>query len=61
MWLMRKYVDHDAIRAKIDENKKKPVKQSGFMQRLEEAQRKRLQQAKEQQSQQKGGNKSKKK
>jgi YidC/Oxa1 family membrane protein insertase len=57
MWLMRRYVDHDAIRAKIDENKKKPVKQSGLMQRLEEAQRKRLQQMKEQQSQQKGGNK----
>lgn len=61
MALMRKYVDHDAIRAKIDENKKKPVKQSGFMQRLEEAQRKRVQQMKEQQSQQKGGNKGKKK
>jgi YidC/Oxa1 family membrane protein insertase len=49
MWLMRKYVDHDAIRAKIDENKKKPVKQSGFMQRLEQAQKKRLEQVKQQQ------------
>lgn len=61
MWLMQRYVDHDAIRAKIDENKKKPVKQSGFMQRLEQAQRKRLEQMKEQQAQQKGGNKGKKK
>lgn len=59
MWLMQRFVDHDAIRAKIDENKKKPVKQSGFMQRLEQAQRKRLEQMKEQQG--KGGNKGKKK
>ncbi|CAN5429537.1 membrane protein insertase YidC [soil metagenome] len=49
MFLMRKYVDHDAIRAKIDERKSKPVKQSGFMQRLEQAQRKRVEQMKEQQ------------
>jgi YidC/Oxa1 family membrane protein insertase len=54
MWFMQRYVDHDAIRAKIDENKKKPVKQSGFMQRLEQAQKKRLEQLKEQQG--KGGN-----
>ncbi|MDQ3111226.1 MAG: membrane protein insertase YidC [Bacteroidota bacterium] len=57
MWFMQRYVDHDAIRAKIDENKKKPVKQSGFMQRLEQAQKKRLEQVKEQQG--KGGNNNK--
>ncbi len=54
MFLMRRYVDHDAIRAKIDANKSKPVKQSGFMQRLEEAQKKRVQQMKEQQGNIKG-------
>jgi YidC/Oxa1 family membrane protein insertase len=63
MWLMRRYVDHDAIRAKIDENKKKPVKTSGFMQRLEAAQRKRLEDMKQQQGKggNAGGNKGKKK
>ncbi|MCX6312060.1 MAG: membrane protein insertase YidC [Bacteroidetes bacterium] len=49
MWLMRRYVDHDAIRAKIDQHKLKPVKQSGFMQRLEQAQRQRMEQVKKQQ------------
>jgi YidC/Oxa1 family membrane protein insertase len=61
MWLMRRYVDHDAIRAKIDENKKKPVKTSGFMQRLEQAQRKRLEDMKQQQGNKGGGNNKKKK
>ena len=60
MFVMRRYVDHDAIRAKIDENQKKPVKQSGFMQRLEAAQRKRLEDMKQQQNN-KGGNNKKKK
>lgn len=54
MALMQRYVDHDAIRAKIDERKLKPVKQSGFMQRLEQAQKKRMEQMKQQQSQIKG-------
>lgn len=59
MWFMQRYVDHDAIRAKIDENKKKPVKQSGFMQRLEQAQKKRLEQMKEQQGTSNKGKKKK--
>jgi YidC/Oxa1 family membrane protein insertase len=54
MALMRRFVDEDAIRAKIEENKKKPVKQSGFMARLEQAQRKRMEELKQQQ---KGGKK----
>ena len=40
MWAIKKYfINEDAIRAKIDENKKKPKSKSGFMQRLEEAQK----------------------
>ena len=36
-WFMQKYViDHDALHAKIQENKKKPAKQSKFQQRLEQ-------------------------
>lgn len=34
-WLFKKFVDEDAIHAKIQENKKKPVKKSGFQERLE--------------------------
>ncbi|CAN5864774.1 membrane protein insertase YidC [soil metagenome] len=49
MFFMQRFVDHDAIRAKIDMNKLKPVKQSGFMQRLEQAQKKRVEQMKQQQ------------
>ena len=49
MALMKRYVDHDAIREKIDQHKLKPVKQSGFMQRLEQAQRQRMEQMKKQQ------------
>lgn len=59
MFFMQRFVDHDAIRAKIDENKKKPVKQSGFMQRLEQAQKKRLEQMKEQQGTSNKGKKKK--
>lgn len=44
MYLMRRFVDEEAIRAKIDENKKKPAKTSGFLQRLEAAQRERMKQ-----------------
>lgn len=36
MYLMRRFVDEDAIRAKIQVNKKKPVKKSKFQKRLEE-------------------------
>ncbi|MFN0032076.1 MAG: membrane protein insertase YidC [Flavobacteriales bacterium] len=40
MWAIKKYfINEDAIRAKIDNNKKKPKTKSGFMQRLEEAQK----------------------
>jgi YidC/Oxa1 family membrane protein insertase len=40
MWAIRKYfIDENAIRAKIDENKKKPQTKSSFMQRLEDAQK----------------------
>lgn len=35
MFLFQKFVDHDKIMAKIQENKKKPVKVSGFQKRLE--------------------------
>lgn len=49
MALMRRFVDEKAIHAKIEENKKKPVKTSGFLQRLEAAQRKRMDEVKQQQ------------
>ncbi|HTF05519.1 MAG TPA: membrane protein insertase YidC [Bacteroidia bacterium] len=49
MALMRRFVDEKAIHAKIEDNKKKPVKQgSGFMQRLEQAQKKRMEEVKQQ-------------
>jgi YidC/Oxa1 family membrane protein insertase len=36
-WVIQKFViDHDALHTKLQENKKKPVKQSKFQQRLEE-------------------------
>ena len=50
MALMRRFVDEKAIHAKIEDNKKKPVKQSGFLQRLEQAQKKRMEEIKQQQS-----------
>lgn len=49
MALMRRFVDEKAIRAKIEDNKKKPVKTSGFLQRLEAAQKKRMDEIKQQQ------------
>ncbi len=52
MALMRRFVDEKAIHAKIQDNKKKPVKTSGFLQRLEAAQKKRMDEMK--QVQQKG-------
>jgi len=40
MWVIKNYIiDEGAIRAKIEDNKKKPKKKSAFQQRLEEAQK----------------------
>jgi YidC/Oxa1 family membrane protein insertase len=50
MFIFRKMIDENKVRATIEENKKKPQKKSGFMKRLEEAQK---QQAKLQQQQKK--------
>ena len=50
MFIFRKMIDEDKVRATIEENKKKPQKKSNFMKRLEEAQK---QQAKVQQQQKK--------
>ncbi len=38
-YLFRLFIDEDKLLKKLEENKKKPVKKSGFMARLEEAQR----------------------
>ena len=50
MFIFRRMIDEDKVRATIEENKRKPQKKSGFMKRLEEAQK---QQAKLQQQQKK--------
>ena len=50
MFIFRKLINEDKVRATIEENKKKPQKKSNFMKRLEEAQK---QQAKMQQQQRK--------
>lgn len=50
MFIFRKMIDEDKVRATIEANKKKPQKKSNFMKRLEEAQK---QQAKMQQQQRK--------
>jgi YidC/Oxa1 family membrane protein insertase len=43
-WAIQKFViDHDALHAKIQENKKKPVKMSKFQQRLEQMTKERQQ------------------
>lgn len=48
MWLIRKYlIDDKKLRAQIEENKKKPVKKSAFMERLEKAQKARTEQLRE--------------
>lgn len=48
MWLIRKYlIDDVKLRAQIEENKKKPVKKSAFMERLEKAQKARTEQLRE--------------
>jgi YidC/Oxa1 family membrane protein insertase len=41
MYLFRKFVNEDKIHARIQENKKKPVKVSGFQKRLEDMAKKR--------------------
>ncbi|MCK9618034.1 MAG: membrane protein insertase YidC [Lentimicrobiaceae bacterium] len=41
MWLIRKFVNEDKIHAKIQENRKKPVKTSSFQKRLEDMAKKR--------------------
>jgi YidC/Oxa1 family membrane protein insertase len=43
-YVMRKFVDEKALHAKIQENKKKPVKQSSFQKRLEDMAKQRQQQ-----------------
>ena len=50
MFIFRKMINEDKVRETIEKNKKKPQKKSGFMKRLEEAQK---QQAKLQQQQKK--------
>ena len=44
MFVFRKMIDEDKVRATIEENKKKPVKKSRFQQRLEAAQKAQQQQ-----------------
>ena len=44
MFIFRKMIDEDKVRATIEENKKKPVKKSRFQQRLEAAQKAQQQQ-----------------
>jgi len=39
MFIFRKMINEDKVRATIEKNKKKPQKKSGFMKRLEEAQK----------------------
>jgi YidC/Oxa1 family membrane protein insertase len=40
MWAIKKYfIDENAIRAKIEENKKKPKKKGGLASRIEEMQK----------------------
>ncbi|MBO7082457.1 MAG: membrane protein insertase YidC [Bacteroidales bacterium] len=46
MFIFRKMIDEDKVRATIEENKKKPAKKSRFMQRLEAAQKAQQQQLK---------------
>lgn len=50
-YIFRKVVDEDKVRAAMKENAKKPRKKSGFMARLEEAQRKQQALLREQEKQ----------
>lgn len=45
---MKKVIDEEKILAQLEENKKKPRKKSGFMARLQEAQKLQEKQAREQ-------------
>jgi YidC/Oxa1 family membrane protein insertase len=47
-YLFRLFVDEDKLLKQLEANKKKPKKKSGFMARLEEAQRIQQQQLKQQ-------------
>ena len=51
----RYFLDENKLRAQIEANRKNPVKKSGFMARLEDAQRKQLELQKQRQKQAKGG------
>ncbi len=44
MFIFRRLIKEDKVRATIEMNKKKPVKKSGFMKRLEEAQKAQMRQ-----------------
>ena len=60
MWIMRKFmIDDVKLRKQIEENKKKPAKKSGFMDRLEKAQKARMEQMREQQDKLKNNKKKK--
>ncbi len=48
MTIMKKTINEEKILAQLEENKKKPKKKSGFMARLEEAQKQQEKQAREQ-------------
>ncbi|MDE6368484.1 MAG: membrane protein insertase YidC, partial [Muribaculaceae bacterium] len=54
-WIFRKVIDEKKVRAEMLANAKKPRKKSGFMARLEEAQRQQQAMLRQQQQQQKGG------
>jgi YidC/Oxa1 family membrane protein insertase len=41
MYVFRISIDENKLRARIEQNKKKPVKKSGFQRRLEEAAKQR--------------------
>ena len=51
--VFRYTVDEEKLLAKLEANKRKPQKKSGFMKRLEEAQRMQQEQLKKQQEQRK--------
>ena len=48
MTVLKKVINEDKILAELEENKKKPRKKSGFMARLQEAQKLQEKQAREQ-------------
>ena len=54
-YAFRFIIKEDKVRAKMAENAKKPRKKSGFMARLEEAQKRQEALLREQQKQRKGG------